>query len=82
MHNKDENDFKWIPYEGVDTIWRAFKYQVTRIPNELFLGSRDYSQDESGPYVWKTWQEVDTLVENYARGMQKLNLLPVIDNEG
>ena len=66
----------------MDTIWRAFKYQVTRIPDELFLGSRDYSTDETGPYVWKTWKQVDELVENYARGMRKLDLLPEIENEG
>jgi long-subunit acyl-CoA synthetase (AMP-forming) len=82
VHNKDENDFKSIPYEGVDTIWRAFKYQVQRIPNELFLGSRDYTKDESGPYVWKTWQDVDTLVDCLAKGIHRLNLLPTIENEG
>lgn len=67
---------------GIDTIWKCFKMQVNRIPNEWWLGSRDYSQDETGPYVWKTWKEVDELVEDYARGMKELNLLPLIENEG
>ena len=32
--------------------------------------------------MWKTWKQVDELVENYARGMKKLDLLPDIENEG
>ena len=55
--------------------------QVKRIPNELFLGSRDFSQ-EGGPYVWKTWAEVDSIAQDLARGMRSLNLLPEIQNEG
>ncbi len=72
MHNKDENDFKVIPYPGIDTIWRAFKMQVQRIPDEPWLGSRNFKDDPAGPYEWKTWRKVDEMVEDCAKGMQRL----------
>jgi len=59
VHNQNENDFKEIPYEGVDTILKCFKMQVNRIPDELFLGTRDFVNNPAGPYVWKSWREVD-----------------------
>ena len=80
VHNKDENDFKTIPFEGVDTIWKCFQMQVQRIPNELFLGTRDFGQ-EGGPYVWKTWDQVDKIARNLAQGIRVLNLMPEIENE-
>jgi len=82
VHNQDENDFKVIPFEGVDTILKCFKMQVKRLPNEWWLGTRDFSKDPTGPYAWKTWKEVNEIMENYAKGMHKLNLLPIIENEG
>ena len=51
--------------------------QVKRIPDECFLGSRDFTQ-EGGPYVWKTWAEVNSIATDLARGMRSLNLLPEI----
>ena len=69
IFNKDENDFKEIPYPGIDTIWKAFKNTVNRIPDEFFLGTRDYTVDKSGPYVWKTWREVSIMADDYAKGM-------------
>lgn len=32
--------------------------------------------------MWKTWKQVNDTVEDYARGMQKLGFLPLIENEG
>jgi len=55
--------------------------QVNRIPDELFLGTRDFKQ-EGGPYVWKTWAQIDRIAKDLAQGMRVLNLLPEIENEG
>lgn len=81
IHNKDQNDFKSVPEPGLDTIWKLFKRQVNDKPDATWLGSRDFSQVD-GPYVWKTWKEVDTVVHDYARGIQELNLMPKIQNDG
>jgi hypothetical protein len=39
------------------------------MPNVSFLGSRDPTQVEQGaPYVWKTWKEVQIIVDSLAAG--------------
>ena len=40
-----------LPYPGVDTIFKAMKYNVERIPNMELLGTR--VKDE---YKWLTWK--------------------------
>ena len=81
MKNKNPDDFKRLAYDGVDTIWASFQHQVQRIPNAEFLGSRDFTQ-EGAPYVWKTWKQVDDIVNDLAAGFMALNLLPKIEAEG
>ena len=39
--SKDGSEYKSIPYPGIDTLWKAFKRQVNRLPGFEFLGSRD-----------------------------------------
>ena len=70
-----------MPAPGVQTIWDAFMHSKGRLPNENFMGSRDPSQ-EGAPYVWKTWAQVETLVNHLAAGIAHLNLMPVVENEG
>ena len=79
--NKDENDYKQQPAPGVETIWDAFKHSRERLPNENFLGSRDPTQ-EGSPYVWKTWAQVDTLVNQLAAGIAHMGLMPEVEEEG
>ena len=82
MHNKDEKDFKEVPQEGIDTVWKCFKMQVNRIPEREWLGSRDFKNYARGPYIWKTWTEINDIVECLARGYKHYDLLPKIENEG
>lgn len=79
--NKNQNEFKTIPYDGVDNLWSIFTHQVKRQPDANFLGSRDPTQD-GAPYVWKTWAKVNEIVDDLAAGYQKLNLLPEIEGDG
>jgi len=42
VHNKDEKDFKMVPVEGIDTVWKLFEWQAKRIPDREWLGTRDF----------------------------------------
>ena len=65
----------------MDTIWKAFKHTVGRLPDSGYLGSRDPSQP-GAPYVWKTWRQVNDIVEDLAAGIAHLNLMPEVQAEG
>lgn len=65
----------------MQTIWDAFLHSARRLPNENFMGSRDPSQD-GAPYVWKTWAQVEKIVNFLAAGIAHLNLMPVVEGEG
>ena len=56
-------------------------YSARRLPNEGFLGSRDPSKD-GAPYVWKTWAQVEDIVNNLAAGIAHLGLMPEVEEEG
>jgi primosomal protein N' len=57
-----------------------FQHQVRDIPDEFFLGSRN-PLVEGAPYEWKTWAQVNGIVNLLAKGMKVLNLLPEISAE-
>ena len=65
----------------MNTVWDAFKMTSKKQANLDFVGSRDPTQ-EGSPYVWKTWAQVETIVEHLAAGIQHLNLMPEIEEEG
>ena len=69
------------PYPDATTTWSAFTRTAGRIPNVDFVGSRDQSQ-EGAPYVWKTWTQVETIVNELAAGFIKLDLMPESFEEG
>lgn len=46
--------------------------------NDDWLGSRDKTQ-EGAPYVWKTWRQVNSNVDNLAKGYVALGLMDEID---
>lgn len=79
--NRDQNDYKQYPYEGITTLWQCFERQVKKNPDSNFLGSRD-PQREGKPYVWKTFNEINDYVFNLARGYVELGLMPEIEAEG
>lgn len=74
--NKDQHTYKTIPFDGVDTIWKAFNYSLLRFPDIDWLGSRDPTQP-GAPYVWKSWKTVAGIVDDLAHGYVALNLIPV-----
>lgn len=51
-----------------------------RFPNNDWLASRDKSQ-EGSPYVWKSFRQVEEIVDNLAKGYVALNLLDEVDGE-
>ena len=51
------------------------------MPDNDFVGSRDPSQ-EGAPYVWKTWSQVEAIVNQLAAGFVHLNLMPEIEADG
>ena len=65
--NKDQHEFKTLPYEGILTIWEAFNFSLNRLPDHDWLGSRD-TQQPGAPYVWKTWKTVAGIVDDLAHG--------------
>jgi long-chain acyl-CoA synthetase len=76
---------------GCDTIWKCFKRSVWRHPDRPFLGQREKTQkgfiglsggqSTLGPYVWRTWAEIDDCVESLSRVLIKRNLCPLIKSD-
>ena len=72
----------------LDTFLKLFKRNVAQRPHEPFLGPRQRIEDSAdgkpqfGEYAWRTWSEVDTDVQNVARGLMNLDLVPKVEGEG
>ena len=77
LEHTNLEDLEAQTYEGVTTLFHAFKRNVERIPNVDMLGTR--VGDE---FKWKTWAEVDDITTNIAYGIEALNLAPEIKAEG
>ena len=56
-------------------------YSNGRLGDQPFLGSRNATQT-GAPYVWKSWVQVHTLVDQLAAGILSLNLMPEVEEEG
>jgi len=65
-----------LPYEGVDTLYKAFLRNVQRIPNNEFLGGR-----VDDHYEWWTFREAGELAENLSHGMIALDMVPEVEAE-
>ncbi len=65
-----------LPYEGVDTFYKALLRNVERIPNNEFLGGRAGDKFE----FW-TFREVAELSEHLANGIMAFNLSPEVEAE-
>jgi long-chain acyl-CoA synthetase len=52
------DDFVRLPFEGVDTLLKAFKRTVNKSGGSQFLGTRDPNQ-EGRPYVWRSFNDTD-----------------------
>ena len=61
------DDFTKVPFEGVDTLAKAFNRTVNKSGGNQFLGTRDPNQ-EGRPYIWKTFKETDEISDNLVKG--------------
>jgi long-chain acyl-CoA synthetase len=69
-------------FNGCKTILEALQKTVKEKGDRPFLGTRD-SEAEGRPYKWKTFSEINDLVDAFARGIQALNLAPdTVGEEG
>jgi len=66
-----------------------FKRNVSERGDEPYLGTRPQLAELSargkaiyGPYEWKTYNEVNTLAMNFAKGMMIKGLCPETEGEG
>lgn len=67
------DDLYALPFDGVDTLYRALQRNVKRIPNNDFLGTR-----VGDKYEWLSFRDVADISENFSYGMMALDLAPVI----
>lgn len=67
MHKENPGQLTSKTYKGITTLLEGFKQTAERIPNHKFLGTRNPKTPER-EYMWRTFTEVDTLMENFARG--------------
>ena len=64
------------PYEGVDTLLKALRRSIGRIPNHEFLGGR-----VGDHYEWYTFKEAGDLSEQLSHGMVALDMIPEVEAE-
>jgi len=76
-HLTNMDELKSLPAPGIDTLPKAFEANVNRLPDHPFLGTRNGNH-----YEWMTFKEVKRQVDNFASGMQKLNLVPDVMHDG
>lgn len=65
------------------TLLDSLEYHLERRPNDKFIGSREYLQNEKkyGKYIWKSYSEVYKLSQYFLYGVEKLNLCPEIEDD-
>lgn len=64
------------PFEGVDTLLKAFRRTANRIPDHPMLGTRAGSK-----FTWQSWKQVEERAKHISYGMVALNLAPEIAAE-
>ena len=65
---------------GLDTLYKIFMNSVKKYPNANILGTREVRKDGTfGEYRYKTYGEINLIVEQYANGLKELNLTPEIE---
>ena len=64
------------PFEGVDTLLKAFRRTVGRIPKNNMLGTRS-----GKTFTWQTWEQVEDKAKHIGYGLEALNLAPEIQAE-
>ena len=62
----DLDDLNAWPYDGVDTLLKAFDRTVERIPDKNMLGTLNVDE---GEYEWLTWEEAKDQAEHISYGI-------------
>ncbi|KAG0165207.1 hypothetical protein DFQ28_001503 [Apophysomyces sp. BC1034] len=60
--------------EDIHTLWDMYLNGKNIDGDKPFLGVRRVDDGEVGEYVWDSYNEVNTRIENYGRGLKKLGL--------
>ena len=76
LDQTDLDTLEVLPYPGVDTLYKAMKRNLERIPNIPWLGTR-----VGDKYEWITWAESMDLAQNLSYGMMALGLAPEVEAE-
>ena len=66
-----------LPFEGVDTLYKAIKRNVSRIPNNDIMGTLNGDH-----YEWMTFKDMATVSEMLSHGIMALGLAPEVEAEG
>ena len=77
LDQTDLDTLEALPNPGVDTLYKAFKRNLDRIPNNEWLGTR-----VGDKYEWMTWRESLDYAQTLSFGIKKLGLTPEVDGEG
>ena len=65
-----------LPFDGVDTLYKAIQRNVNRVPNSDIMGTLNGDH-----YEWMTFKEMATCAEMLSHGIMALNLAPQIEAE-
>lgn len=75
--NTNPDELMTLPFEGIDTLYKALKRNLKRIPNHKFFG-----KPINKAYQWATLSEVNETALNFAAGVSALGLAPEVEGEG
>ena len=76
FNGTNADELNTYPFEGVDTMIKAFRRNLKRLPQHPLFGTRIDKK-----YEWITLSEADVLMKQIAAGFVKLNLVPEVEAE-
>ena len=77
LHETDLDTLESQRFPGVDTLLKAMRRTLRRIPNNHFLGTR-----KGDEYEWLTWRQAMRMAEDLSHGIKVLDLAPEVEGEG
>lgn len=76
LGKSDLETLDFEPFEGVNTVLKAIRRTVQRIPENNFLGTRDGAE-----YKWTSWKDAYATAEAISHGVMLMNLAPEVEGE-
>jgi long-subunit acyl-CoA synthetase (AMP-forming) len=71
------DDLYALPFEGIDTLYKAMQRNIEKFPNLDFLGTR-----VGDKYEWMTYRDMVNVAESLSHGFIALDLVPTMNAEG